>query len=582
MQKILKHKLIPPFTTALIAALIAVPVLLNLLFIYRYGVNCVFWDQWGIVPLFDKLYAGNLSFADLFALHNEHRILLPRLVMLGLGSLTHYNTVAEMYLSWLLLCIICFILFKLFVRLFGFSKMTMAKFIPVVWLVFGLRQYDNLLWGFQLVYFMVVLFFLLAVYLLAESKKVDWRFGLAIVCGMASTFSLAGGLLVWPVGLIQILFTARTRAKRLGGLDIVKTATWTIAGIAVYILYFTGYTQPQHTVNLLYSLQHPGIAGMFGLVAMGNPLSNDQYTAASIGLLLLIMYILVGAALFCKPRTWKLKFPFLSLVIFTIAVAGVLAVTRSEWGEGTAMVSRYATMTMMGVIGLYLLAISIDWQNINYKYFLSGFLCSLIVGGLIVTDITAYFNIGYAMHAERRLAAYYLETYQYQSDENLAKLLPWPDVLKERVHTLVKYNLNVFSEPQLTGSDLKPLSAGPLFYIEEVNGKRPPSQEPLSLQFEGVETLRIKGWAIDQNNGKAAGGVLLDIDGRLEVPALYGLDRPDIADFHKNNNYRFSGFEAAAGTSLVGPGQHDISIKVISADGKEYYTPVKILTLNIQ
>ena len=47
--------------------------------------------------------------------------------------------------------------------------------------------------------------------------------------------------------------------------------------------------------------------------------------------------------------------------------------------------------------------------------------------------------------------------------------------------------------------------------FEEVNGKRPPSQEPVSLQLAGVETLRIKGWAIDQNNGKAAGNVLVVI-----------------------------------------------------------------------
>jgi len=582
MQKIFKHKLIPQIATALIAALIAAPILLNLLFIYRYGVNCVFWDQWNIVPLFDKLYSGNLSFADLFAQHNEHRILLPRLAMLGLGSLTHYNTKAEMYFAWFLLCITCFILFKLFVRLFGFSKLSMAKFIPVVWLVFGLRQYDNLLWGFQLVYFMVVLFFLLAVYLLAESKRFDWRFGLAILCGLASTFSLAGGLLVWPIGLIQILLTDRTQAKRLWGLDIVKSITWAITGIAVYILYFTGYTQPQHTVNPLYSLQHPGIAGMFGLVAIGNPLNIDQYTAASIGMLLLILYIIVGIALFYRPQAWKLKSPFFSLVLFAVTVAGVLAITRAEWGEGTAMVSRYATMTVMGVIGLYALTISLDLQNINYKYFLSGFLCSLVVGGLLVTDIAAYFSIGYNMHSERRLAAYYLETYQYQSDENLGKLLPWPDVVREQVPTLIKYKLNVFSGPLLPGNDLKPLSTEPLFYIEEVNGKRPPSQEPVSLQLAGVETLRIKGWAIDQNNGKAAGNVLVVIDGKLEVPALNGLDRPDIAVFHKNNNYRYSGFEVALATSLIGPGQHDISIKVISADGKDYYRPVKILTIDIK
>ena len=583
MQQLARSKLIPHLITALIALLIISPILLNLAFIYKYGVNCVFWDQWEVVPLFDKMYSGNLSFADLFAQHNEHRILLPRLAMLGLGSLTHYNTKAEMYFAWFLLCIICFILFKLFTRTFGFSRITLAKFIPVVWLTFSLRQYDNLLWGFQFVYFMVVLFFLWMVYLLAESKRFDWRFGLAILCGLASTFSLAGGLLVWPIGLIQILFTGRTQAKRLWGLDIVKTATWAMAGILAFILYFADYVQPQHTTNQFYAIQHPFDASIFGLVAMGSPLSNDVFTVASIGPLILFIYILIGVVVIFKPAKWPMQFPLLSLILFATLSAAILAVTRSEWGVGAAFVSRYTTTTILGIIGLYVLMLTVDMKNINYKYFLWGSLISVVMACVVATDGYGYLEKGKAVQSERQAAAYYLATYSEQSDENLSKLYPWPSVLRERVQTLVKYKLNVFSGPLSTTTDFALLDAKPLFYIEDVNGRRPESDKPLPVVLDGDEILTIKGWAVDQINNKAAGGIMMDIDnGRLQIPALYGIDRPDIAEYHKNDNYRYSGFEASVDTSAMGPGQHIISIKVLAADGKEYYQPVKILTLDVK
>jgi len=50
-----------------------------------------------MIPLIEKMYNGTLSFSDLLAQHNENRILFPRVVMLSIGSITRYNTIAEMF-----------------------------------------------------------------------------------------------------------------------------------------------------------------------------------------------------------------------------------------------------------------------------------------------------------------------------------------------------------------------------------------------------------------------------------------------------------------------------------------------------
>jgi len=585
MRQVVKIKFTTHLTTALVALLIIAPVLLNLIFITKFGVNCVYIDQWEMVPLFDKFYSGSLSFADLIELHSEHRIFVPRLVMLALGSITHYNNIEEMYLSWFLLCIICFIFFKLYIRTFGFSKISMARFIPVVWLIFSLRQYENLLRGDTSSMFLEILFFLLAVYLLTQSKRLDWRFALAVLCGVACTLSLAGGLLVWPVGLIQLLFSGRDKAKKHWGLDISRVVSWTIIGIAVYVLYFVDYVQPPVTAPLLYYNQQPVISFMFGLVALGSPLSLDMLTATSVGALLLLLYLLVAGVAVFKPAMLPVKFPYISLVLFSlVAVAGLL-VTRSggDWWMTSAYLSRYTTMTGLGIIGVYLLILSIDVKNTKLKFFLAVFLVSMITIGIGPTAVPVYWEIGEKMRSARHETAYYLTTCNLQNDETIIQYLyPFPDVARERMGILVKYKLNVFSDAILSEAGLERLDSAPSFKIDMLNDKFLGSAKPVVLEADKDETLKIVGWAVDRDAGQTAGGVLISIDESIDVPALYGLGRPDVAKYFKHDNYKYSGFEVMLPASVVGPGRHTIAIKVISADRTGYYLPVQILTLEIE
>src|SRR5215204_2407048 len=79
--------------------LILLPVALAFLFVYLYGVTVVHVDQWEIIPRFEKLSLGTLGVSDLFAPHNQHRMLFPWIAMLGLGTFTKYNNVAEMYFT---------------------------------------------------------------------------------------------------------------------------------------------------------------------------------------------------------------------------------------------------------------------------------------------------------------------------------------------------------------------------------------------------------------------------------------------------------------------------------------------------
>lgn len=568
----------------IIIALMVTPAVISLLFIRAYGVNVCFWDQWDFIPLLDKMFSGQLSFTDLYAQHNEHRIFFPRLIMLLLGLITHYNNVAEMYFSWFLLCLINCLLLRIYTRSFGVTQGALAKFIPVVWLIFSLRQWENLLWGFEIAWFMVVLFLLLSLYLLGTSRSVGWRFALSVASAVVCSFSSAQGLLIWPIGLIQILWIWWSQGKRAKWLYLKIISIWCLIGIFIYIAYFAGYTKPSHHPSLLYFMYHPFSSLGYLMVSIGSPLAVDTYTAAAMGILLLVayIYVLVYAIKSDSQTQSVMTFP-LCLVSFSLLTAGILVMTRSGFGVGQAFSSRYTTVTALGIVGLYLAILQLKVKYQNLKPFLFGLVLSLMTLGIIASYSHAIMSDGKSVRAHRSQAAYYLSTFEFQSDENLAQLYPNPQVAKERTEILKKYKLNVFASPRFEPENLTLVEGTTLFYIDTINGRQPAQQGSRTIiDGQQEKTITVSGWAVDQKAGQAAGGVFINVDGQKDIPAFYGGDRPDVADHFKTPNYRFSGFSASFATSSLGKGQHSMSFKIVTADKSGYYQPDGKIILEVR
>src|SRR5436190_1531208 len=73
------------FRRAILVLLLLCPVISTLVYIARYGVNVPFLDDWLFIEFMQKYMTQGITLHDLFAQHNEARILFPRLVMLGLA-----------------------------------------------------------------------------------------------------------------------------------------------------------------------------------------------------------------------------------------------------------------------------------------------------------------------------------------------------------------------------------------------------------------------------------------------------------------------------------------------------------------
>src|SRR5262245_46772630 len=91
----------------LIAAL--TPITVGLSTVPVYGVNVPVLDQSApdISHMFIKAHNGELRLADFWAQHNEHRIVIPRILFFILGSMGGWNTVREMLAEWVVVAATC-------------------------------------------------------------------------------------------------------------------------------------------------------------------------------------------------------------------------------------------------------------------------------------------------------------------------------------------------------------------------------------------------------------------------------------------------------------------------------------------
>src|SRR4029453_3857858 len=72
----------PKLARSLLILLGVLPAGLLLGDIHSFAVNVPFMDDWQFVPLLEKAKEGTLSFQDLWAPHDEHRLLLPRMMII--------------------------------------------------------------------------------------------------------------------------------------------------------------------------------------------------------------------------------------------------------------------------------------------------------------------------------------------------------------------------------------------------------------------------------------------------------------------------------------------------------------------
>ena len=332
-----------------------VPLAFLIWVVVQYAVDVPFMDQWELVPLLEKTYHGDLTFHDLWAQHNEHRIIFPQLIMLLLARLTHWNIHYELAVN-ITFALGIFAVFAYQVKITG-RRRGVARLpgaIPAISLiVFSISQFENWLWGWQLQMFLNLLAVAGGIVLLANDPFRWWKFAAAALLGIVATYSFANGALFWPIGLLLLLIVKTGAGKRRAA-----TAGWILIGALTLGTYFHHYQKPEYHPSLNLIFKTPVEYAVFVFKYLGTiytqilggnvrDVSADSDLAFVFGLAGTVATGWAGWTLLRRkiadPGT---LFPYFGLILYSVGSGLVTGVGRLGFGTDQALASRYSTMVV--------------------------------------------------------------------------------------------------------------------------------------------------------------------------------------------------------------------------------------------
>lgn len=375
---------------AVFYVLALLPPLYILYLITRYGIDVPFWDQWEFVLLLKKFKTGALSFPDLWAQHNEHRILFPKLIMLVLAAATGWDIRYEFYANFFLAGL-TFVFLNLLSRKEAGGRCAPWFSVVSAFLVFSPVQVENWTWGWQIQIFLGVLGAVVAVWSVSRWPA-QWK-GLIVAMGAAllASYSFNNGLLTWPVVGILLLAQGQWKMRHIG--------LWAAAFIISVFLYYHGYQKPELHPSLLYPLNHPYDYIRYVFAYLGSPLAfSKREHAIVIGILLTCILCIASVQVWRSGREgFQRLLPWLALALYSILSAAVTGIGRLGFGVDQAMSGRYTTISTPFAVSVFVVAAYWIGDYLDLRKRLPGKLMA------VVCFVSILFVFSYASSFSRSL-----------------------------------------------------------------------------------------------------------------------------------------------------------------------------------
>jgi hypothetical protein len=333
-----------------VAVLIFVTVAVaGILFIRRFAVNMIYWDQFTDVNVIRHAHSGTLSFGLLWAQHNENRVFFPNLVVLALAYTTHFNIVVEDYLSLVLWCSAIGLIVAAHKR--RSPGMPWIYYCPLVIVLLSFTPVSATLFGYQMSWFLTLLGLGGALFLLDRPTLSRWVLAGAIIAAVVGSFSSLEGLFIWPAGLVLLYLRRRTKAAM---------AFWIIGAVVTGVVYFVNYNFASAVGSGSYVLSHPWVDLAFFFSSIGNVVSTDFPTGPNaLNYHVLVLGIIVFAiaiwALIQGVRANRSGGSPIGVALICFGLLFVVFVTkgRTEFGLSSTG-SRYSMFELMVWAGAYL------------------------------------------------------------------------------------------------------------------------------------------------------------------------------------------------------------------------------------
>ncbi|MEG5158895.1 hypothetical protein QUB37_00380 [Microcoleus sp. AT3-A2] len=517
-----------------------IPVVLLIGFVANFNVNVPVDDEWRLASLFEKIAAGNVTFNDFWALHSNHRILFPKIIIAVLAFASRWNINYQLCLSIGLAAITFIAMYKLSsmqVKNVGDDLWHLANILTCI-LLFSLVQHENWLWGFQLAWFFVNLCFVAAVYTLVSNHKLlpNIRISIAAVFCFVASFSLAQGLLSWLAAMPAVVALEGNAAQKRK-----RAIAWMLLFVATCAVYSIDY-HPSRKASLIFLLNKPLVVIDYFLSLLGSPIVRSPGISALVGLLIFATFLFLGFHFGRKITEHRQALPWLSIGLFSVLSALFITAGRAEFGAIQALESsRYTTNSILLLIALVQLGQlfvrgKIATINRNYK-FVYRVLAGLLIGIIIVNSQQAIAQtrsaLLYKQGAQDCLQLInYLEPSDFfkNSPESCLRVLSkktW--LVREGAAIIDKIGWIKFAK-----------NVDFISNTEKVYGylDKPPTSDK-SLTVKPKDAVKAAGWAVLPGNLKQPNIVLLSVGDKQSffANAYVNLDSPDIAESLKSELY---------------------------------------------
>ena len=298
------------------------------------------WDEWS---LFDHLaQGGDWSVVWLWAQHNEHRIFVTKLFFL-LDVEFFHGTQKFLLVSIFLVQLLQVALLSWSLRVLGGLRGSAwrAGTGLIAYCILCPTQYENFVWGFQLQFVVPAAMATLAVLsLLLYQREGKARFlVVSIAAATVATWSLANGMLLWPL-LVFVALWRRTKSP-----TWIALLTGGVCNIALYFYHYHG-TASKMTLPLL-SL---GERARYAIVYLGS--TFVRHSSGTVALIAGILGICAALIFFVRvlrhrenPSPFLIELSFLMLLC--LATAAATSSGRIHLGVEQATASRYQTFALL-------------------------------------------------------------------------------------------------------------------------------------------------------------------------------------------------------------------------------------------
>ena len=495
-----------------------------------------FWDSWQIV--FAAVHGERLlSWHWLWAQHNEHRMVLPNLFFIA--DLAWFRGRQGFLLATI------FIIQSLHLALLAWSMAVFGALRGATWrtgagiaafCLFCPSQWENFVWGFQIGFVLPPLLATLSFFALLsysakhrdQPNKWNWLWLLlSIAAAVSCSWSVANGVLVWPILTLAsaLLLTMR------------QVSLYAVAGSLCTWYYFSGFVAGREAGDSLQrALLSPLSLVEFETTYLGSAwVWKSIYGAMAIGVIALLMSL----AFVCRARVYSrnlqlFEIQLLMILSFCIGTAFLTSIGRINLGLEHAFTSHYQTNVLLFWWALRMLLLTRLFADKHSQS--NAVLAQLLI---LVMFLAAALLLPRPIHevkyrqfiVDRATAALLMNV---NDPEALRYVYPDAGEAWDGAQYLRTKYLSIFSDPIKVDQQL-----GSFATSTECRG----GAELIVLPHRLLGALRISGWAWNSRDGRPVDKVISSRNGIVSGRFAVGAWLPAVRAAHRGINNSYIGFE---------------------------------------